>query len=71
METSTFDVASSAARLKEAIASGQVMNDELADLVLDRIERVKGITDPVQVDDGAGRAVTTASAWLYTWKWIV
>lgn len=74
METSTFDVASSATRLKEAIDEGRITNDALAKLVVDRIDRVKGISEPVEVIDGAeqyDRTEKASSSWRHTWIWLV
>lgn len=74
METSTFDVASSATRLKEAIDEGRVGNEALAKLVRDRIERVKDISEPVDVVTGLNpqdRSEKASSSWRHVWVWLV
>lgn len=72
METTTFDVASSAARLKEALDEGRIGDDQLADVVLERINRVKGV-DVVTLEDpkGVSEDIKASSSWTHTWRWLV
>lgn len=71
METATFDVATSATRLKKAIDEGRIADSELADVVLERINRVKGVKAPVKVGDApcSPADVKASHSWVHRWGW--
>jgi len=70
METTTFDVASSATRLQEALDDGRIADEKLAEVVIERLKRVKGISEAVTVGEATTADPVKASVgWTHTWKW--
>jgi len=70
METTTFDVASSAAKLKEALDEGRIADEGLAELVVERLNRVKGVAAiPVGDAVGASEEIKASHSWTHTWRW--
>jgi hypothetical protein len=74
METSTYDVVSSATQLKKAVEEGRITNPKLAELVMERLGRLSGVKSPITdntAHPGPSSGAKVASAWVHTWKWIV